>query len=158
MDVDRETHQPTCGGGAILFLDDDNWLEPTYVEKTVALMADGVGIVSTDMHVFSEKEDSVVYTGLPSLDILKKQNVIHVSSLLRREAFIQSGGNKNDVYEDWELWLNIVKLGWLVRNVSEPLFHYRHAETSLITQHSQRHEERIANMKRLHPEIYGKSE
>jgi glycosyltransferase involved in cell wall biosynthesis len=144
-------------GDSLMFLHDDNWIEPTYVEKTVALMTEGVGIVSTDMHVFSNVADSVVKTGPATLDILKNQNVIHASSLLRRKAFDQTGGNKEDVYEDWELWLNVIKCGWKVRNVDEPLFHYRKAEKSAITQYKERHEERIANMKKQHPDVYGQS-
>jgi len=142
-------------GEFLIFLHDDNWIEPTYVEKVVALATDGIGIVSTDMHVFSNTEDSVVKTGPVTLDILKNENVIHASSLLRREAFDQTGGNKEDVYEDWELWLNVVKHEWQVRNVDEPLFHYRKAENSAITQYKERHEERVRNMRKIHGDIYG---
>ena len=150
-----DTVQKICTGDAIVFLDDDNWIEPTYIEKTVALMTEGVGIVTTDMHVFSSTGDSIVKAYHAVLNVLKDGNAIHSSSLISREAFNQSGGNKKDVYEDWELWLNILSLGWNLRVVNEPLFHYRHVESSLITRHAERHEERINNMKALHPEIYG---
>ncbi len=150
----RNSGAAVSTGEALIFLDDDNWIEPTYVEKTVALMTEGVGIASTDTHIFSEKSDSVVKSEIETVNTLKDRNNIHSSSLVRREAYNQANGYKNDVYEDWELWLNILKHGWKMKTVNEPLLHYRHAEPSLITRHKERHDERIRNMKAIHSDIY----
>jgi hypothetical protein len=118
-------------------------------------MSAGVGIVTTDMHVFSEIKDSVVRVEEISLKSLALQNYIHVSSLVSRSAFNAAGGFKENVYEDWELWISVLKSGLSARCVSEPLFHYRHnRQGSLITRHEERHAERMKNMKRIHADLY----
>ena len=63
-------------------------------------------------------------------------NDLPVCSLIRREAFNQTkgyetifveiaGNTKVLGYEDWCMWLDILKRGWTVAVVNEPLFHYR---------------------------------
>lgn len=141
-------------GEALVFLDDDNWIEPTFVEKTLSLMTPGIGVVSTDVHVFSENADTLCVTKVVPLEDLAKGNSIPSTSLIRREAFEQSGGFKNDVYEDWELWINILKRDWKMAVVNEPLFHYRNRPGSLINKLNKRHDELVENMRRLHPDVY----
>jgi hypothetical protein len=83
-------------------------------------------------------------------------NTIPNTSLIRQTAFVQTSGYLNDVYEDWNLWLDILERGWEHYAVNEPLLHYRkHTNSdSRITKLEQDHEALIANMHKLHPKLY----
>lgn len=146
-----------ASGDAFVFLDDDNYLSPSYAAKTAALLAPGVGFISTSMRVISAVEETYVPGKVMPLNKLMYENQVHSSSLVARGAFEQAGGFKEDVYEDWELWINILKLGYRMETVKELLFHYRSHEPSLITRHKERHDERIANMRRIHADIYAET-
>jgi glycosyltransferase involved in cell wall biosynthesis len=143
-------------GDFLVFLDADDWIDRTYVEKTVAKMTDGIGIVYSDMHVFSEEFDRVQTAEVMTLSNEAKQNSIPISALVRRSAFEQVGGFKEGVYEDWLLWVEILNRDWETAVVNEPLFHYRaHTHSSSrIGWLKERHDLLIQNMKNLHPELF----
>lgn len=130
-------------GELILPLDADDYIDPTYLAKTVALMQPGVGIVSSYLHIFP---DAVMYarhhgdemsgqpgSGYPIFAPTKKQiltgNCLCVCSLIRKEALIEAGGYDETMLqgaEDWALWASIVCLDkWKVDVVPEHIFHYR---------------------------------
>lgn len=116
-------------GDLILPLDADDWIEPTYVEKTIQKMTDRVAIVSTEMIYHSEDErNGLVLPADPQTYASElKQNNITVTSLVRRKAIEQAGPWDHDLrgWEDWDMWLRILLLGWTHDVVREPLFHYR---------------------------------
>jgi glycosyltransferase involved in cell wall biosynthesis len=141
-------------GEAILPLDADDWISPEYLAKTVPLMLGGVGIVSTDMKIFG------LTTGyVPAKVLTIKEEVayneIPVCSLIRREAFAESGGytSKVDGYEDWNLWIDILKRGWKMAIVNEPLFHYRFLGNAANFRAEQKRNELIATIRELHKDI-----
>jgi len=59
-----------ASGDAILMLSGDDWLDPGFLEETVKVLEQNpeVGIVSTDMHVFTEESDAIEATLTTSLD------------------------------------------------------------------------------------------
>jgi glycosyltransferase involved in cell wall biosynthesis len=123
-------------GEFLLFLDADDWIEPNYLERTVPLMADSaVGVVSTDYVNFGATDGGVVAKPV-TLGEEMAGNSIPITSLIRRTAFTQTPGyttafinatnNRQQLaFEDWNLWIDILKRGWKVAVVNEPLFHYR---------------------------------
>ena len=135
-------------GDLILPLDSDDKIDPQYLEKTVALMTDGVGVVATWMWVepvadMLSKGHSRAALGAPGsgwpIYAPTKQQILHgnsipVCSLIRRKALEETGGYDETFYdgaEDWGLWCGIVSLGtWSIRVLPEYLFHYRvHAKS-----------------------------
>jgi glycosyltransferase involved in cell wall biosynthesis len=152
-------------GEFILPLDSDDWIDPRYLELTVPRMADPqVGIVSTDMQY-----EGLLHTRIPpkglTLEHEMRSNDLPICSLIRREAFEQTKGyetlfvevaNSTKVlgYEDWEMWIQILKRGWKVAVVNEPLFHYRVKPVSMITQATKLHSGLVRLIHLLHPDLW----
>lgn len=152
-------------GEFILPLDSDDWIDPTYLERTVPSMTNPeVGIVSTDMQYEGLRHNRIAPMGL-TLEHEMRQNDLPVCSLIRREAFEQTSGYetifvelsqnaKLQGYEDWNLWLDILKRGWKVAVVNEPLFHYRLKPLSMITQATLVHKGLVRVIHLLHPDLF----
>ena len=144
--------------GEFLFpLDSDDWIEPECLAKLVPKMEDKtVAIVSPDIQYFGLLHTRIPTRGL-TLEIEMESNQICGNSLIRREAFIQTGGyNPRAGYEDWNLWIDILKRGWKVATVPEPLFHYRIKSVSRSTQNGSKHAELCRQIRQLHPDLYEK--
>lgn len=123
----RNTGFQLSAGDLILPLDCDDWIDKTYLEKTLPLMVDGVGIVSTDMVYFGELEGLIMKTPVRTYDSQLMENKITVCSLVRRKAIEQAGPWDDNLrgWEDWDMWLRILRLGWKHAVHHEALFHYR---------------------------------
>jgi glycosyltransferase involved in cell wall biosynthesis len=153
-------------GEFILPLDSDDWIEPNYLERTVPLMVNqGIGIVSTDMQYEGLLHNRIPPKGL-SLASEMVSNDLPVCSLIRRAAFEQvpsgyetifvdvAGSTKVLGYEDWCMWIDILKRGWTVGVVNEPLFHYRVKKVSMITQATKVHGGLVRLIHLLHPDLW----
>jgi len=121
-------------GRYICCLDADDVIDPLFLERTAAALdADlGLGIAYTDMLVFGDwpgrgRWQHVVRVDEYDFERLKRRNFIPCCNLFRRVAWERAGGYKdiNPSWEDYELWLNMGKLGWYGRRVPGPLFRYR---------------------------------
>ncbi len=129
-------------GQCILPLDADDWIDSTFLEKTVILMRESVGIVSTAMQRFGIL-NQLFPAEIRTLQQELKSNSIPVCSLISRNAFLGTGGYNSCApgYEDWHLWIDILKRGWKMAVVNEPLFHYRCREYTMTHIAGARHEE-----------------
>lgn len=121
-------------GQYICCLDADDRMDPLALARwAAALDADpGLGIAYSDMLVFGVRPDtggwqSIITASEYDFDKLKRGNLIPCCNLFRKVAWRRAGGYKdiNPSWEDYELWLNMGKLGWPGRRVPGPLFHYR---------------------------------
>lgn len=142
-------------GEVILPLDADDWIDPEYLSKTVPRMTEGIGIVSTDMQRFGLNNDLLpakIKTAFEALEY----NEITCCSLVCREAFLQTGGYSSKVegYEDWDLWVAILKRGWKMVVVNEPLFHYRVAENGMNYEGDLKREKLISILRGNHRDVH----
>jgi glycosyltransferase involved in cell wall biosynthesis len=155
-------------GELILPLDSDDRIHPDFLAKTTALMIDGVGLVSTWIHIcptedMIRKGHSPHMTGQPGSgypiypprrEQILNGNCLSVCSLLRKSMLDELGGypeSMNRGSEDWALWAMIVwKTNWATRVVREHLFYYRiHKDSMCRSTHMAPFEESKAKIRRL---------
>ncbi len=108
----------------IISLDADDWVEPTYIEDCLERMTDGVGIVAPSL---VWPDGTVQHPKEPvTAEHLAQENCIFGASMFRRSAWDSVGKYDESprTYEDWDLWLRIVRVGWIVSPIREPLLHY----------------------------------
>lgn len=121
-------------GRYICCLDADDRIDPLFLARTAATLDSdpGLGIAYPDFAPFGVDPQrgpwgSYVRCDEYDFDLLVQRNFLPCCNLFRRIAWERAGGYKdiNPSWEDYELWLNMGKLGWPGRRVPAPLFHYR---------------------------------
>lgn len=120
-------------GTYILPLDADDWLAPTFLEKTVPVLnaEPEVGVVFTWIGL-AGRQHGTWRTGQFSLTELLTRCTIHVCSLYRREIWVQVGGYDPrfaEAFEDWDFWLSVATKRWQARCIPEVLAYYRRLPT-----------------------------
>ncbi|MFD2727407.1 glycosyltransferase family 2 protein [Hyunsoonleella rubra] len=121
----------------ILTLDADDYFEPTFIEKAVAILSQDshVGIVGCFYRrlVSGKIQNEVVKPlGGGVSNFLVKNNGLGCS-LFRKKCWEEVSGydeNMRKGYEDWDFWISILKNGWQMHIKEEPLFLYRKSKSS----------------------------
>jgi len=139
----------------VVTLDADDMIAPEYLEKTLSLAgAKDLDFVVTDIQNFGAQSfvnraninlyDELFTNRLSSCALFKR-------SILSCEAYdtdFRAG------FEDWELWIRLLKKGYRGEVIHEPLFCYRRkAESMLIRTHSMR-PELIKKIREKHADLY----
>lgn len=143
-------------GEVLLPLDADDYIDARYLERTIPLMEKNVGIVSSDMQCFGI-DTTRVRIEPTSLTQEMQANRLPVCSLIRREAFLETGGYNPRMakgYEDWNLWIDILKRGWNHAVINEPLFFYNRRPVSMISESGKYHLQLFGDIQKLNREIY----
>jgi len=146
-------------GEFVVILDSDDLLHKDYIRKTLPLMKDGVGAVTTDFDRFG---GDTGHTTLKKPTLLGEltSNEMTCTALFRRSALLAIGGYKAEFihgYEDWELWINLLKHGWSVEVLNETLFYYRIKngyENSRVVRATFVHKELVALVHKIHADLY----
>lgn len=119
----------------ILFLDADDLIEPTFIEK-------GVWFLESRPDVMAFKGDSVGFEGseyywkhgFSNPSEFVHENVQTVTCLLDRQAFVDLGGFSAEFskhgLEDYEFWVRMMDAGHLGYQIPEPMDWYRRHDTS----------------------------
>ena len=109
-------------------LDCDDWLEPDFLEKTVAALEDNPGAGFAFAHLALEGDASGVlcknYNFFEQLFL----NQLPYCLTMPKHVWEQAGGYDSSLrhgYEDWELNIRLGGRGKFGVVVPEPLFHYR---------------------------------
>lgn len=124
-------------GECILPLDADDKIEPSYVEKALAVLEarPDVGIVYCKAAKFGA--DSGPWQLPPyTPDELVIDNVIFITSLFRKRDWERAGGFNEGLrhgVEDYDFWVRLLSLGLDVVQLDETLFHYRVQAVSRTT-------------------------
>lgn len=128
-------------GEFILPLDADDRIDPTYVEKALAVMdaRPEVGVVYCRAMKFGAEQGPWALPAY-SLRELVIDNVIFVTAMYRKADWLAVGGYSEVLkhgVEDYDFWVKIVGLGREVVQLDEFLFHYRIQASSRTTSFQQ---------------------
>lgn len=121
-------------GEYILILDSDDYYEKDFSRKAIQVLEEdsNVKLVTSFANWFGNK-GSVIFKpeGGTLKDFLLKNHVLNV--LFRKRDFESTGGydeKMHNGYEDWELYLRMLKTGGLAKVIPEVLFNYRNKPAS----------------------------
>lgn len=112
----------------IYFLDADDYIEKNMLEVLYWALKThpDASFAYTAMDIFGDAE--FVWERYLSSEIEKKENVICISSMVKKEDLLEVGcfGIKEKaMYEDWNLWLKLLAKKKIAIRISAALFHYR---------------------------------
>lgn len=161
----RNTGLMLCRTDAILFLDADDWLEPTYLEKTLPLLNDA-DVVLTGLQEHGPSRQGCYKPGydkpwhLVTLEDMFQMNRFFYCSLFRTATLREVGGynplmagawNRDGGYEDHDLWCDLMTRGARFAATDEPLFNYSTATTDSMVHRAARNRDALtAEMRRHH--------
>lgn len=135
----RNTALMNARGSAFLPLDADDWIEPTYLERTVPLLL-GHDVVCVGLQEHGQREGTYMpgcELGIDRLtvDDERASNRLFYCALFRTALLRQVGGYNGRMihgYEDWDLWVDLMQRGARITAVNEVLFHYRTRPDSML--------------------------
>ena len=129
-----------AAGKYICYLDADDSIEPTYLEKTLFLLEsdESLGACYSWVQCFGER-DSIWETQDMDPFFLRQYTTASSHTVIRKEAWDkvkkQNGAgflSKYDGYfEDWVFWIDMVQCGYRGQVIKEPLIRYRVHKNSL---------------------------
>lgn len=141
-------------GELLVPLDQDDILEPQFIEKTAALLQDPtIDGAYSYVQLFGERDD----LWCPEMTMLNLMTGSRCSSsiLFRRELFDRAGGFNVAVKSaDTDFWLRALACGANLRQVQEPLLRYRKHSNSLSERTKQ---DEISELVACNSELYGQN-
>lgn len=119
-------------------LDADDRLEPTFIERLLPpLLQDvGLGYCYSGVRFFGALQGA---WETPAYDPrrLLVENLSVATAVVRRAAFDEVGGYREDMrggFEDWDFWIALLAQGFHGQRVDAPLFSYRkHTQGSMLS-------------------------
>ncbi len=123
-------------GEYICALDADDRLHPEYIEKAVAILdADpDVAFVSSWLETFGDEQWTWKQDRCDLATLLGECTVC-TAALVRTSAVLAVGGFDEHMpdqgYEDWDLWISLVKRGFTGTIIPEVMFYYRRRAGSM---------------------------
>jgi glycosyltransferase involved in cell wall biosynthesis len=135
--VARNNGIRAASGEYILPLDADNKIRPHYLRRAADILDhnSAIGVVYAYAKYFGEKDGFWEFPAFDSRKLLLG-NFIEACSVLRKSVWEDCNGYDPNMgimgYEDWDLWLGAMELGWKFHLIKEVLFEYRVVNGSMI--------------------------
>lgn len=145
----------------IVNLDADDYFEPTFFEKAVALLHQDHEVVAVSSYCRIFRARTTIEMIEPQGGSLKNfivKNQSRASAMFTKKAWLAVGGfdeKMKEGYEDWEFWIAILKLGGTIHVIPEVLSHYRIKKVSRDQNALKKHDFELRNYIFLkHKEVY----
>ena len=120
----------------ILNLDADDYFEPSFIEKAVAVLDNNNQVVAVSTYCRAFNNDKTIEIIKPLGGKLKDFIVINngrANSMFLKKSWEAVGGfdeKMHEGYEDWEFWIAILEQEGTMHIIKEVLSHYRIKNTS----------------------------
>jgi O-antigen biosynthesis protein len=150
-------------GKYICFLDADDQIEPTYLEKTLRLLEsdESLGSCYSWVQCFG---DSTAIWKTEDLDpfFLKKRNTASSHCVIRKESWEKVKATNgagflskyNGYFEDWVFWIDMLQAGYRGVVIKEPLIRYRIHKNSLGATHKPNFAEMLRTLQEDRKEFF----
>ena len=129
--IARKNAAKYAKGKYLIFLDSDDKIAPAYIEKCceVAEKDESIAAVYSRADFFDAKSGPWQLPEFKLPDFLYR-NCIYISALIRKSEFDKVGGFDENLtqFEDWDLYISLVKNGSKLYRLPETLFYYRQRE------------------------------
>lgn len=122
-------------GRYVVPLDCDDWLEPDFLEKTVAALQANPKAGFAFAHLVLEEDARGVLAKNYNFFEQLFLNQLPYCVMMPKAVWAAAGGYDTTLrhgYEDWEFNIRIGGRGWFGVAVPEPLFHYRVRATGML--------------------------
>lgn len=127
----------------ILFLDSDDTIAPTFIECVYWSLETNpeASFAYTASVNFGERE--FLWEKYLTIEQEKEENLINICSMVKKEDLLSVGcfGIKEKaMYEDWNLWLKLIKAGKKPLRLSGPLYWYRQTNSGELSRARENHQ------------------
>ena len=135
----------------VFFLDSDDILDATILEClywTLETHPDGSFAYTTEVN-FGTRE--FIWEKYFTVDQEKEENIIIISVMVRKDDLLEVGCfdiQDKAVYEDWNLWLKLLRNGKKPIRVCAPLFWYRQTGTGEFSRAQENHKKAMEYIKK----------
>ena len=117
----------------VVFIDDDDLLEKTYLEIAYYTMNTNKDASWCYCDVVNFEGEEYLWNKMFSSEMMKKENLLVSQAMVRKSAFYDVGGFElegNGHYEDWIFWLKLLAKGYYPVHMSYYGFWYRRKKVS----------------------------
>ncbi len=156
----RNTGVRSARSENVFFLDPDDLLHPTALEKLLwlLLLSPEIGFVYTGVVHFGEQ--SGVCIDPYDVERLKHENFLTSAALVRKSVYLGVGGMEENIkllFEDYDFWLRLAALGIHGKLLPEALFYYRrhHAGRSAWVRKQMTDGQMVQFLRKRNPVLYG---
>lgn len=146
-----------ASGQYILCLDADDILDIKMISRCMdAMIKNNIDIVHGGLQCFEESDN--IWIGKPfSENNILYENILHQSSLYKKDVWSKTKGYKKNMkegYEDWEFWINAYNHNFIFYYLPEILYYYRIKKVSMYTESLKMDAYLKAKIIMNHPELY----
>lgn len=154
----RNTGIMNAIGDYILPLDSDDILQDNAVERIEQVIKEtNADIIAPSFKCFGLSQADVILMPNPTLNDFKTANRIAYCSAIRKSVLLEVGGYSPRMfwgYEDFALWINLLRLGKKLVTIPDKLMLYRTKENSMLSEAIKHHDELIAQIVKDNREVY----